>query len=114
MNSNLNFCDLIHYRSLDTMGGKLSKRNSSSLVPATNATGVTNVYAEDLNSRLRDAFLQELCKRPSKGLTEVRRDGKDDAAIAKVITEEANRCSESMDQMEFVYHMRTYATACWV
>jgi len=95
------------------MGGKLSKRNSSSLVPATNTTGVTNIYSDDLNSRLKGAFLQELCKRPSCGLTEVRRDGKDNAAIAKVITEEANRCSESMDQMEFVYHMRTYATACW-
>ena len=96
------------------MGGKLSKRNSSSLVPATNTIGVTNIYSDDLNSRLKGAFLQELGKRPSCGLTEVRRDGKDNAAIAKVITEEANRCSESMDQMEFVYHMRTYATACWV
>ena len=97
------------------MGGKLSKRNSSSLVPATNTTGVANVYSDDLNARLKTAFIQELCKRPENvGLTEVRRDGKDNDAIAKVITEEANRCSESMDQMEFVYHMRTYATACWV
>ena len=96
------------------MGETLSKRISSSLVPITIAPEKTNVYAENLNSRLKSAFLLELCKRPSEGLTEVRRDGKDDAAIAKVITDEANRCSESMDQMEFVYHMRTYATACWV
>ena len=96
------------------MGETLSKRMSSSLVPTTIAPEITNVYAENLNSRLKSAFLQELCKRPSEGLTEVRRDGKDDAAIAKVITDEANRCSESMDQIEFFYHMRTYTTACWV
>ena len=96
------------------MGENISKRMNSTLVPSTNASEITNVYSENLNSRLKFVFLQELCKRPSEGLTEVRRDGKDDAAIEKVITEEANRCSDSMDQMEFVYHMRTYATACWV
>ena len=96
------------------MGEKLSKRMNSSLVPASNALEITNVYGEDLNSRLKSAFLQELCKRPSEGLTEVRRDGKDDTAIEKVITYEANRCFESMDQMEFINHMRIYATACWV
>ena len=95
------------------MGGKHSKRSTAVSVPASNHTGISSVYSDDLNSRLKDAFLQELCKRPSKGFTEVRRDGKDDAAIKKVIEEEVKRCSE-MDQMEFVYHMRTYATACWV
>ena len=96
------------------MGAKLSKRSGAVSVPLNNATGITSVYSDDLNSRLKGAFLQELCQRPSVGLTEVRRDGKDNAAIGKVIKEEFNRCSEIMDQMEFVYHMRTYATACWV
>ena len=63
---------------------------------------------------MKTAFLHELCARPSAGLTEVRRDGKDNAAIAKVITKEFDRCAEIMDQMELVYHMRTYAVACWV
>ena len=96
------------------MGAKLSKRSGSASTPVGNSVGTSSVYSDDLTSRLKVAFLHELCKRPSEGLTEVRRDGKDNAAIAKVITEEYNRCSEVMDQTEFVYHMRTYATACWV
>lgn len=95
------------------MGGKHSKRSTAVSVPVNNHTGLSSVYSDDLNSRLKGAFLKELCQRPSAGLTEVRRDGKDNAAITKVIEDEFNRCSEMMDQMEFVYHMRTYATACW-
>jgi hypothetical protein len=96
------------------MGGKHSKRSTAVSVPVNNHAGLSSVYSDDLNSRLKGAFLKELCQRPSAGLTEVRRDGKDNAAITKVIEDEFNRCSEMMDQMEFVYHMRTYATACWV
>ena len=68
---------------------------------------------EDFSQEWKEGLLKSILKRPSY-MIEVRRDGKDDAAIEKVITEEANRCSDSMDRMEFVYHMRTYATACWV
>ena len=92
----------------------MSKRNGSLSVPASTNVEGSCVYSDDLTSRLKAAFLQELCTRPKKGLTEVRRDGKDDAAIAKVIKKEFDRCSETMDQMEFVYHMKTYATASWV
>ena len=92
----------------------MSKRNGSISVPASTSVEGSCVYSDDLTSRLKAAFLQELCKRPCAGLTEVRRDGKDNAAIAKVIRKEFDRCSETMDQMEFVYHMKTYATASWV
>ena len=34
----------------------------------------------------RKAFLAELCQRPPTGLTEVRRDGKDNRTVATVIT----------------------------
>ena len=34
----------------------------------------------------RKAFLAELCQRPPTGLTEVRRDAKDNKAVAAVIT----------------------------
>ena len=96
------------------MGAKMSKRSGSVSVPASTNVEGSCVYSDDLTSRLKGAFLQELCKRPCAGLTEVRRDGKDNAAIAKVIKKEFDRCSETMDQMEFVYHMKTYATASWV
>ena len=96
------------------MGAKMSKRNGSVSVPPSTSVEGSCVYSDDLTSRLKAAFLQELCMRPCAGLTEVRRDGKDNAAIAKVIKKEFDRCSETMDQMEFVYHMKTYATASWV
>ena len=96
------------------MGAKLSKRNGSISAPAVTTAVTSDIYSDDLAFRLKAAFHQELCKRPSVGLTEVRRDGKDNVAIETVITKEFNRCVETMDQMEFVYHMRTYATACWV
>ena len=71
-------------------------------------------YMEDLQERLKQAFLEELCRRPSTGLTEVRRDGKDDTAIAAVISKEFNRCVGNMSEADFMYHMRTFASACWV
>ena len=46
---------------------------------------VNDGYMDDLQERLKQAFLEELCRRPHKGLTEVRRDGKDNAAIASIV-----------------------------
>ena len=71
-------------------------------------------YMGDLQDRLKQAFLEELCRRPNIGLTEVRRDGKDNSAIAAVIVKEFNRCSGSMSEADFMYHMRTFSSACWV
>ena len=45
-----------------------------------------NVIFDDLACRLKKAVLDELCTRPSVGLTEVRRDGKDNDAVTMVIT----------------------------
>jgi len=70
-------------------------------------------YMGDLQDRLKQAFLEELCRRPNIGLTEVRRDGKDNSAIAAVIVKEFNRCSGSMSEADFMYHMRTFSSACW-
>ena len=71
-------------------------------------------YMGDLQDRLKQAFLEELCRRPNIGLTEVRRDGKDNAAVAAVIVKEFNRCSGNMSEADFMYHMRTFSSACWV
>lgn len=72
--------------------------------------------ATRLESRLlrEKRLLKELCKRPTIGITEVRRDGKDTEAIAKVITKEFNRCINFMSQHDFVNHMHVYAYGCWV
>ena len=71
-------------------------------------------YNGDLQERMKKVFLEELCRRPNTGLTEVRRDGKDDAAMASVIKKEFDRCVGQMGEADFVYHMRTYSAACWV
>ena len=73
-----------------------------------------NNIAEDITSRLKKSFLTTLCRRPTVGLTEVRRDGKDTAAVAKVIKKEFMLKMDVMDQQEFITHMHTYASACWV
>ena len=44
----------------------------------------------------------------------VRRDGKDNAAIANVITKEFHRCVGNMAETNFMNHMRIVASACWV
>ena len=45
-------------------------------------------------------LLEKICERPS-GLTEVRRDGKDNAAVIRVIQEEFKRCEEKKEQQFF-------------
>jgi len=72
-----------------------------------------DVFSEDINTRLKKAFLTTLCRRPSAGLTEVRRDGKDNAAVAKVIRKEFLHRMDIMEQSEFISHMHTYASASW-
>jgi len=72
-----------------------------------------DVFAEDINGRLKKAFLTTLCRRPTVGLTEVRRDGKDNIGVAKVIRKEFLLRIDIMEQTEFVNHMHTYASACW-
>ena len=71
-------------------------------------------YMSDLQPRLKQAFLEELCRRPNIGMTEVRRDGKDNGAISAVISEEFNRCYGTMNEADFMYHMKTFSSACWV
>lgn len=71
------------------------------------------VVSEDITSRLKDAFLLELCTRPSLGLTEVRRDGKDNLAVEGVIRAEFKRVYPLMKEEEFVKHMRAFAAATW-
>ena len=61
-----------------------------------------------------DIMLDKICKRPS-GLTEVRRDGKDNGAIARVIQQEFRRCEENGKSGEdLCKHMQSFASACWV
>ena len=72
---------------------------------------------DDFSEAWRVEFLKELCLRPS-GLTEVRRDGKDNDAVAKVIREEFTaRCyevlEEGLNKSKFVRRMKEYAAACW-
>ena len=87
-------------------------------VSASNSTVIISsqgdVFSEDINSRLKKAFLATLCKRPNVGLTEVRRDGKDNMAVARVIRKEFLLRMDIMEQNDFINHMHTYASACWV
>ena len=59
--------------------------------------------------------LETVCERPS-GLTEVRRDGKDNAAVIRVIKEEYRRCKEKkeMSDLQLTEHMHNFAAGCWV
>ena len=70
--------------------------------------------AEDLNTRLKKNFLATLCRRPARGVTEVRRDNKDTVAVAKVIKKEFVSKMDVMDQQDFINHMHAYASAAWV
>merc|ERR1712215_173942 len=72
-----------------------------------------DVFSDDINRRLKKSFLETICRRPSVGLTEVRRDGKDNAAIAKVIQKEFLNQKDVLEQSELISHMHTYASACW-
>lgn len=71
---------------------------------------------KDWSPKWRDCFLHELTARP-KGMTEVRRDGKDDAVISKVIAAELDRRlaggSDDKKKAKFEAGMRDYAAACW-
>lgn len=62
----------------------------------------------------KDDLLRELLQRP-KYMTEVRRDGKDDKVVAKVIKEEFERRLALSDAKEskFERRMKEYAAACW-
>ena len=79
-----------------------------------------NVISKDISKRLESKLLRErkllkeLCKRPVVGLTEVRRDGKDTEAVAKVIKDEFLRSVNIMSQPDFVNHMHIFAYGCWV
>ena len=44
----------------------------------------------------------------------MRRDGKDNMAVAKVIRKEFLHRMDIMEQTEFISHMHTYASSCWV
>ena len=59
-------------------------------------------------------MLEKFCKRPD-GLTEIRRDGKDNDAIINVIKEEYKMCEEKGLTMEEISnHMEIFTSACWV
>ena len=59
-------------------------------------------------------LLETLCERPS-GLTEVRRDGKDNNAVVRIIKQEFKRCEEKgMTEYELTTHMQSFASASWV
>ena len=59
-------------------------------------------------------MLEKFCKRPD-GLTEIRRDGKDNDAIINVIKEEYKMCEEKGLTMEEISnHMEVFTSACWV
>ena len=59
-------------------------------------------------------MIEAFCKRPD-GLTEVRRDGKDNNSIVKVIREEYNTCKENeLSDEQISNHMKIFSSACWV
>ena len=61
-----------------------------------------------------ETMLSKICERPS-GLTQVRRDGKDNNAVSAVIQQEFKRCEENgKSGEELCKHMQSFASACWV
>ena len=59
-------------------------------------------------------MLAVLSKRPN-GLTEIRRDGKDNDAVIRVIKKELERCEQNgMSGEDLRTHMETFSSACWV
>ena len=44
----------------------------------------------------------------------MRRDGKDNMSVAKAIRKEFLHRMDIMEQSEFISHMLTYASPCWV
>ena len=70
--------------------------------------------SEEINQRLKRNFLLTLCSRPREGVTEVRRDNKDNAAVSKVIKKEFLSKQDVMDPQEFISHMHAYASSAWV
>ena len=90
-----------------------SKDKSKKIISEVERNSVPDKTSSAL-SRHVTVPLEKLCERPS-GLTEVRRDGKDNAAIERVIAEEFKRCEEKgMPNSEFLKHMQIFASACWV
>ena len=81
---------------------------------------MTLAILENISTRLENKLLREkkllkeLCTRPTVGMTEVRRDGKDTDAVARTIKDEFVRCVNIMSQPDFVNHMHIFAYACWV
>ena len=76
----------------------------------------TNTSKQPDNSLLDTTMvLETVCERPN-GLTEVRRDGKDNAAVIRVIKEEYRRCKEKkeMSDLQLTEHMHNFAAGCWV
>ena len=61
-----------------------------------------------------EPFLNKLFKRPEENMTEVRRDGKDNEVVCKVIRKEYERTMEVMKGPEFRSHMESVASVCWV
>ncbi len=69
---------------------------------------------DEFSEEWRHDFLEELTRRP-QGLTEVRRDGKDNEAIAKVIRAELKRrlAQENKKKVKLERRMREFAYATW-
>ena len=69
----------------------------------------------DMSKEWLRKFLTDICRRPDEGLTEVRRDGKDDAAVRAVIRQEFDRRLEEgpANRKKFEHRMREYAQAAW-
>jgi len=70
---------------------------------------------EGITEQWKDKFLKELTTRPDY-MTEVRRDGKDNEAVKKVIKEEFDKRVEDLDEdnkSKFVRRMEAFSRACW-
>ena len=70
---------------------------------------------DDISEEWRINFLKEVCKRPDY-MTEVRRDGKDDEKVTRVIKDEFRRRYQTLEprrKRKFVRRMEEYAAACW-
>ena len=88
-----------------------SKKIISEIKKKSNSTKHQSIETGLIDTKL---ILETLCERPT-GLTEVRRDGKDNNAVVVIIQQEFKRCEEKgMSDSDLTTHMQSFASASWV
>lgn len=91
-----------------------SKENSKRIIAEIRKRANSSKRTSNESAVDETIMLAKLSERPT-GLTEVRRDGKDNNAVVRVIQQEFKRCQEKkMSDSDLITHMQSFTSACWV